>query len=238
MILISNSPHSNCITTYKDSENNNIIKSSYSEKGIDSLLREYAGYSWYLSRAGLTNTTRLNLYTNADESYCRLTVSIFSGTQGEHFQPLHTSREKLLIAIKNYAEIWPQDRTRLSPLHGDLSLGNMIFLDCKVVIIDWEHFQVDAAPWGFDLVNLLYESTLMSISKRGFLDEQDSMVFCEIREIISDLLNDGGGFKCCFGDLIDFYNSRHSLWKGAIGKFPVMNVSDIQRKRLLDLDFL
>lgn len=237
MILLGNSPHDNGIVTYRDCESNIIIKSSYSKTGMYSLQQEHAGYLWYLSRAGLMDATRLNLYTNIKASYRQLTVSYFSGEQGEHFQPLHLSRKKLLIAIKNYAEIWPQDRISLSPLHGDLSLSNMIFRGNKVVIIDWEHFHVDAAPWGFDLVNLLYESTLMSINKRGFLSVKDSKVFQEIRETISELLSDRGGFKCSFENLINFYTTHHSLWQGSLGKFPVMNASDNQRKKLLQLDY-
>ena len=43
-------------------------------------------------------------------------------------------------------------------LHGDLSLDNVIFSEKGPIFIDWEHFQENAAPLGFDSLYLLFES--------------------------------------------------------------------------------
>jgi thiamine kinase-like enzyme len=46
----------------------------------------------------------------------------------------------------------------LTPIHGDLSLDNIIINADGVHIIDWEHYTAAAAPWGFDIMYLLFVS--------------------------------------------------------------------------------
>lgn len=238
MILIDNNPHDNGLFTYKDSQSNLIIKSSYLDRGIKRLSQEYAGYKWYLNRAGLKDATKLSLSKNERGFYSRLIVSCFPGKCGQHDLALHVNQDKLLIAIDTYKKIWLEDSGALSPIHGDLSLGNILFRDSKAIIIDWEHFQHNAAPWGFDLVNMLYESTLMSINQNGLMNKKDIKVFEEIKEHVSSLLETKRGFNCNFGSLIAFYNSNQSIWDGGINKFPVINATSSQLNKLEQLDQL
>jgi len=238
MILIDNNPHDNGVVTYKNSLSNLIIKSSFLDVGIKRLSKEYAGYKWYLNRANLSATTKLSLSTNMKSSYSRLIVSCFPGVSGHHNLPLHINRDKLLIVIDTYNKIWGEGGAMFSPFHGDLSLGNILFNGNDIVIIDWEHFQINAAPWGFDLVNMLYESTQMSIDNKGYLSTQDIKVFVEVKKNISLLLKARKGFDCSINSLIAFYNANHLLWDGSVNKFPVMNIMNVQLERIRQLDLL
>jgi thiamine kinase-like enzyme len=238
VILIDNNPHDNGLFTYKDSQSNLIIKSSYLDRGIKRLSQEYAGYKWYLNRVGLTDTTKLSLSKNEKGLYSRLIISCFPGSCGQHDLTLYKNQDKLLIAIDTYQKIWIEDNRALYPLHGDFSLGNILFRGGEAIIIDWEHFKHNAAPWGFDLVNMFYESTLMSINQNGLMNKKDIRVFEEIKDHVSSLLETKKGFDCKFNSLIAFYNSNQSIWDGGINKFPVINATSSQLNKLEQLDQL
>jgi len=238
MILIDNNPHDNGVFTYKDCRSNLIVKSSYLDKGMKRLCQEYEGYKWYLNRAGLLASTKVSLSSNLLGSYSRLIVDFFPGTPGQHNLTLNRNQDKLHIAIDTYKKIWEEDSGALAPLHGDFSLGNVLFIGSYATIIDWEHFQVSCAPWGFDLVNMFYESTLMSINLNGSMKKKDRKVFVDIKKYLSSLLETQKGFDCNFNSLISFYNSNQSIWDGGISKFPVINATTPQLNKLRKLDQL
>ena len=48
----------------------------------------------------------------------------------------------------------------------DLSIDNVISNKDGVHIIDWEHFSLEGAPFGFDAYNLLFEQLWFSMKER------------------------------------------------------------------------
>jgi len=228
MILVRNCPHNNGVYTFIDEKDKVVIKSSYSLDGIARLNNEYAGYNWYFKKNPILNDSRLELFENENKLYSRLYVKFFSGAAGNCYRHIEYNKEHLMIAVKTYNELWPRVNGGLSPLHGDFSLGNLIFNGSSLTIIDWEHFQLDVAPWGFDLVNLLYETVFFSFKGKEKLSNADCKVFVEVKKAISELLEPNGGFQCSHDDLTKFISANTFLWGSLVNKLPVMKFSNEQ----------
>lgn len=236
MILARNCPHDNGIYTLIDDAEGVVIKSSYSADGIARLSREYAGYQWYLRQKGFFDSTLLRFVRHDNGLYGRLCIKLFSGRTGECYKNLSYNQHDLLRAIDAYAKCWPRQEGQLAPLHGDFSLGNLIIRGEELNIIDWEHFQPDAAPWGFDLANLLYESAFFSFKGGNRLSRRDRQVFIETRKAIFDLLDPIGGFNCTLENLTRFISANASVWGHLVNKLPVMKFSCQQKDFLLMLE--
>jgi len=236
MILVRNCPHNNGICTLIDENQEMVLKSSYSDDGRIRLRREYAGYEWYFKQKKILNDSVLSLIENNKKSYSRLHIKLFHGYEGEYYKNISYNRVHLLMAINMYKEVWPENKGKLSPLHGDFSLGNLIFNGQLLTIIDWEHFQFDGAPWGFDLVNLLYESVFFSFNGKSTLNSNDSHVFREIRKVILDLFRHQEDFNCKIDDLTGFISKNVHIWGELVNKLPVMKFSKAQCEFLQTLE--
>ena len=236
MILVSNCPHYNGIYTLLDNAKALVIKSSYTIDGMARLSREYAGYQWYFQQQSLLDSTPLHLVRYDNGLYCRLYIKLFSGRAGECYKNLGYNKYDLLKAIDAYAKCWPRQEGQLAPLHGDFSLGNMIFCGERLIIIDWEHFQPNAAPWGFDLANLLYESAFFSFKGKNRLNRNDRKVFVETRKAICDLLDPREGFNCTLENLTRLISANATVWGHLVNKLPVMKFSSKQKDFLLMLE--
>ncbi len=236
MILARNCPHDNGIYTLVDNAGSVVIKSSYSAEGIIRLAREYAGYQWYFRQLESFDSTPLHFIKKNNSSYARLFINLFPGRSGECYKSLSYNRDDLLKAINLYAKIWPKRKGSLAPLHGDFSLGNMIINGEELRIIDWEHFRPDAAPWGFDLVNLLYEATFFSFRGKNKLNQSDEKIFIEIRNAICNLLDSVEDFKCTIENVTGFISTNVFIWGELVNKLPVTKFSEAQKKTLLMLE--
>ena len=129
MILIRNSPHSNGIYTFLDDFSNFIVKGSVSKLGIASLEREYQGYLWYFSHLNLPlslikNFIKIRVNT---PYHCRLKINFFNGRLGEYQKSISQNKKDIISVIKHYSKIFPRSKGNTNCLHGDLSLGNVIF---------------------------------------------------------------------------------------------------------------
>ena len=236
MILVRNCPHNNGIYTLINEDRGIVSKSSYSNDGIIRLRNECSGYEWYFKQNHMLNDSHLELFESKNGMYSRLHVKLFSGYAGKYFKNIAYNKEYILRAVNTYKVVWIKSKSRLSPIHGDFSLGNLIFNDNSLTIIDWEHFQLDVAPWGFDLVNLLYESVFFSFNNKNTLRDIDCQVFVEVRGIISELLNPEDSFRCTLDDLTGFVSDNVSIWEDLVNKLPVMKFSKEQREFLLALE--
>ena len=230
MILVSNCPHDNGIYTIVDAAQGTVMKSSYSPDGMSRLTRELAGYTWFRERAGLPSDSKLRLFQNKRGSYARLRVTYFTGERYSSVLGLGANRQSLLAAINLYTDLWPRVPGRLSPMHGDFSLGNMIEHDGALLLIDWEHFKEEGAPWGFDLVNMLYECVFFSFKKRDQLSRRDIDTFADVRGMVRELFEDEEKFSCSLSALTNFINQNHEIWNDLSNKLPVMKFSADQTR--------
>jgi hypothetical protein len=236
MILVSNCAHDNGIYTYINEVTGLVIKSSYSPEGITRLEQERVGYEWYFRLGGLLGVEPLSMSKNKAGSYGRLKVRRFPGHSGNSYGSLSGNRDDLLAAVAFYSRVWPRLADGLAPMHGDFSLGNMIFHDDQISLVDWEHFRPDGVPWGMDLLNLLYESVTYSLHGRNTLTPKDERVFREVRRVIASLLATRGDLAASFETVHSFVSDNRSIWGGLVGKLPITNLTPSQRDFVNRLD--
>ncbi len=236
MILVRNCPYDNGIYTLIDSRRAVVIKSSYSNDGIGRLRCEYEGNKWYFGRKYTRDECEPLVAIENRSGYTRLTLRLFPGSVGDYDKGLAYNKSRLLIAINEYIKLWPSGDGELAPLHGDFSLGNMIFHENEINIIDWEHFRLDTAPWGFDLLNLIYESAFFSFGGKETLRYADERAFREIRNTVLALLEPGQKFRCSLDGLTEFISVNRLIWGPLVNKLPVMKFNIEQREYLRRLE--
>lgn len=236
MILISNCPHDNGVYTLADYSNSIVVKSSYTVDGMSRLSRENTGYKWYFTQINISDSNLLRFVRLENGLYCKLYIKLFSGLPGDCYKNISFNQYELMKAIGTYSKVWPRQKGKLAPVHGDFSLGNLILCGEKTTIIDWEHFRQDAAPWGFDLVNLLYESVFFSFKGRDILSQRDTKVFCEVRKAVCELIGPEEGFDCKIQTLTKFIESNVYIWGALVNKLPVMKFSNSQIRFLMEIE--
>lgn len=165
MELISNSRNNNGIAVYvqkTDGTPARIIKTSYTANGIRDLLREYDGWTWYHENDLCPGLPRNCLITARRHSFVRIDIGHIEGTGFDYRRPIAANMHILRKCIEWYIERWPYVVGAAGPIHGDFSLGNLIESDGRLVLIDWEHFAPDRAPWGIDMLALVLETVYLS----------------------------------------------------------------------------
>jgi len=238
MILIRNCPHNNGIYTLIHSNNRVITKSSYSIDGINSLGNEYKGYKWYLNRIHSNYEVNLKYYGGEKKTYCRLVIPMFPGQTGECYKSISYNKKLLYKAVDAYVKFWPTGKNKKVSMHGDYSLGNMIFNEYEDLpnIIDWEHFTEDIVPWGFDIVNLLYESVFFSFRGKNYLGGKDLAAYIDVKEYLQNILNKEGRMKCDLHEITNIISSNISCWGNLVKKLPVMHFSVEQSNYINQID--
>ena len=236
MNLISNSPHGNGIYTFINKKDKLIIKSSLTKTGIASLKRELSGYQWYFNVENNNNYNNSPIVSFSNDKYHRLCIQLFSGQTGNSNLSLSANYLLILKAFEHYVSIWPTKKDVFVPLHGDFSVGNIIYNKEDIVIIDWEHFQNNSAPWGFDLVNMLYESVYFSMVPKNKLSISNEKYFLLLRNKISELLNDVPNFKCSLENLNNFMIKNEKIWGNIIKKLPVLKFTSEQKRYIKKLE--
>ncbi len=236
MKLITNSSHGNGIYTFINENDKLIIKSSSTKKGITSLKRELLGYKWYFNLENNKNYKSFFYKVFSNKKYYRLSVSLFKGEIGNSNLSLSDNYLLILNAIEHYVSIWPKKKNKFVALHGDFSVGNIIYNKQNVVIIDWEHFANNCAPWGFDLVNILYESAFFSMGLKNKLSDRNLKCFLLLRNKISEFLKDVPNFKCSLENLNDFIMKNEKIWGNIIVKLPVLKFTSKQKMYIKEIE--
>jgi hypothetical protein len=235
MILIRNCPHDNGIYTILD--NNQIIKSSYSADGITRLRKEHNGYRWYFERSGYQK--KYDLVIKGTNSYCRSNIPYYLGDNGNPYKSISFNKFRLLKAIDAYLFVWPEKNHKMNCMHGDYSIGNIIFSKTDgyaPFIIDWEHFKEDIAPWGFDLANLLYESVFFTFRQRNSFSNSDIMTYVTVKRYILNRMGIENSVICNLKVLKKFIFENTLLWDGLVEKLPAVKISHIQCDFIDDID--
>jgi hypothetical protein len=231
VILIRNCPHDNGIYTFYSKKTNNILKSSYTIDGMNRLQNEYEGYKWYLKRSIYNEMLDDLEFTQKNNNYTKLNVPLFSGENINPYKSISANYSYLIKAINCYVDIWTEKNLRKVTIHGDFSLGNIIFTNensKSPVIIDWEHFKEGLVPWGFDLVNILYDSVYFSFRGRDTLNARNIEAYVEAKKYILKLLNSRFCIDCNIKSLQKIIKDNCSLWGNVVEKLPVMKYSEKQ----------
>lgn len=225
MILIRNCPHSNGVYTYLSGDDSYIYKSSRTKSGINSLRKELDGNLWCRRRLGLSAKDVRYFESNA---YFRLEIPFFEGICADFSKGLFCNFNAIKTGFALYESIWQDHESIFYPIHGDYSLGNILFGRNGSTIIDWEHFTENAAPWGFDLLNLLYESTFFSFGGKLTLPSKELDAFLSLKKFLNDLLTYRNSMKVTYPEFQNIVQQNLNIWGVLKNKLPALMLSKDQ----------
>jgi len=227
-LLISKNP--------KNLDPTNIIKSSSTLNGINSIISECEGISWYNNRN--KNKIRFQL-DKKTKTYHRVQIEINKGFFNIDTNKSYLNLIKYLdLTIDHYIEIWQEYRNNIyAPFHGDLSLvGNIMFnKKNEVLFVDWEQFDNNfKMPIGLDLMMIIIENFWYEILRYRRVEKEvlkhikNSVKKIYEAKFLSALLKDKPAQNS-----LNYINSNIEIWKGQHYKLPAFK---IPKKYLIEID--
>ena len=220
----------------KSLETTNIIKSSTTENGINSIISECEGISWYNNRN--KNKILYNLEKET-KTYQRIKIELNKGFYNINSNENYLKIKKYLdLTIDHYIEIWQEYKNKNhAPFHGDLSLvGNVMFNNKnEVLFVDWEQFDNNfKMPTGLDLMMIIIENFWYETLKSNQIDKnvlkhvKHSIQKLKEAQLLSPLLQEKPAQNS-----LDHINSNTEIWKGQHYKLPALK---IPKKYLIEID--
>lgn len=186
MELLRNCSHDNESATYIVSEtvSKKIIKIADTAVGIATLEREIDGWEWYChlrypSRKSFCRVVQKNI------SYLKIEIDFIRGVKNDYRKGLSGNSDILKKAMSHYRDIWPYYSDGHSELHGDLSVDNIIFNEDGIHVIDWEYFNRQCGPWGFDALYLLFETLYFSMRMPRHPSQREIEIIVESINILN-----------------------------------------------------
>ena len=208
-----------------------IIKSSSSLNGIANISSELAGVDWYNSIT--KNKIKYEISINR-KNYLKVKYSEIIGFIPQLSQKTYYSNIRYIEKVINhYISVWGnKDKNTMAPLHGDFSLlGNIIFIDQETpVVIDWEHFKLNAAPIGFDAMYFLFELIWFETSHMNNNICEESLN--HLSEMLLKLKNSNCLSKCFINKPLEttkmFMQNNSIYWGDQFDKMPIMFFNEKQ----------
>ena len=232
--LIKNNQHfsHNYVSMTYNSSNilMSITKSSSHKEGVKGINSEVQGLDWYNERS----SNKLSYEVcRASESYISLCIKALNKIEIPGMCSYSNYKDLIFSVVRNYCEVWNKETNgkNACALHGDLSLvGNILFVDLNSpVFIDWEHFDKNAAPIGFDALNcileLLYYEDLSDINllHSNLRHTSKMMNFLDSKKCLDKVF-----YNSPLLSMTDFMRKNSHLWGSQIDKFPVLKFSKDQ----------
>lgn len=231
--MVRNCLHGGNIYFYEvDGGKLHYLKTSTYMESIQDLSNEHSGWTWYANKVGL-DSDELTSFDLVTKNYARLWIQKFNGKKVSYAEGLKKKAAPLKLISDHYLAVWGRPSTELYPLHGDLSLDNIIVTRDSVRFIDWEHFKDKACPWGFDLFYLFFETywfnskMLFFNKKRSLLSITDAFIYlAKFHKIPQNyLLNP-------LSRVISFIKENYSFWGHQLTaypmKLPILRFSNIE----------
>ena len=196
--------------------------------GILDLKSECMGWNWYQRLRYPAIKTPICKVVMEKQNYLKIEVDYIEGKQCEYRKGLIYNKEVITKVIGHYCDIWPVSQNGMAPLHGDFSLENIIINENGVNIFDWEHFELDAAPWGFDPIYLLFEALWFNFKGINRLNDKEMQIVSRCIQSLENkyLSKDIADHPLCF--LISFIYQNCHLWRTQVNKFPVLRFTKNQ----------
>lgn len=221
--LLKNCSHGNEVSTYLMNNNldvKKIIKVAATPIGIKNLKCEIEGWDWYQKIRYSVKEEPLCRIVQERNSYLKIHLRFIEGARADCRKGLEENEEIIKKVIKHYCEIWPYYPDDKSPLHGDLSLDNIIYNDDGIHIIDWEHFNIRGAQWGFDPLYMLFETLFLRIRNRKRPSQKEIAIIVNSMNLLNRtfelqprIINHPLKF------LIGFITDNYTFWGGELSAF-------------------
>lgn len=230
--LLRNCSQNNGIATYR-SDTGAIIKVSSDPEGGKRLRNEVNGWKWYGTRRYGKPCSCCRVVREAP-GYLKIEIERIKGISPRCRDGVSKNIKWLEAASCHYMDIW-QDGV----LHGDLSLENMIFNEKGVHFIDWEHFNEKAAPLGFDLFYLFFETLYFGSARKPWLSMRELSLLSGLiaRIHVKHSLQEDLSARPLKA-VREFIRSNSRLWGEGIcleRKFPVLFFSEKQVDQIDDV---
>ncbi|MBT5953192.1 phosphotransferase [bacterium] len=236
--LLRNATHQNSICLYSFNLINSSFyrKTTYDKSSLCYIENEIKGWQWYEKTNKSISNSILNhkLFSNFGlVDIKKINGQIHPTWKGYTPQ----SKKTIVLAVEHYFRIWKKEHTHLYPIHGDLSLDNIIVNNNEITFIDWEHFQTKATPFWHDIFYLLFETFWCTFRKNNKICV-DSLMF--IKKTVQSMHNkkqlDSTYLKAPLKTTI---NIVKQLWDESDtsirinNKFPILNFSNSE---ILEID--
>lgn len=235
--LIRNCTHGSDVAVYVVNDAERLVrKCSYTPEGIADLLREARGWEWYASKRYHRQQTLYRI--NVRQGYARLELEWIEGTKGDLRGGLIGNRDLIHQAIQHYCSVWSECEGQQVPLHGDLSVDNILLNANGVHILDWEHFDPKGGFWGFDALYLICETLWFGIQRHGRPVPQELLIAAEALRLLAtsgkvseDIINNP------MKKAKDFIKVNYHLWGPQLMRFPMkLPITSLSDDQAIDLD--
>ncbi len=234
--LLRNCSHGSEIATYlktDESKEKTIIKTASTPSGIKDLQHEVEGWNWYQRIRFTKKRYPLCAIVQQRDTYLQIQVEFINGTKPNYRRGLGKNASIVKQVIEYYCNFWPYYPNEQAPIHGDLSLDNIIYNAESIYIIDWEHFILHGGPWGYDALYLLFETLWFGMKGRRRPTYKEINIIAENLNI----LNSHTFIKSYMIErplwfLKDFISKNSKIWSEQLSqypnKFPILAFTDIQ----------
>lgn len=203
--LIKNNSFENDIFVSYDESKKLFSKFGFNKKSSLLIKNEIKGIEWY--NVNFPNNINLN-YQHLSENYSKIEISKIKGIKINYFNDFTKNYEFILKFCNFYLNYWP--KSKYSPIHGDLTFDNIFFLNDKIIIFDWENFDINGSVFGYDLVYFILSSFFLPLIVNKNTNKKNVFLLKKIwkkihnSEIDKELLNDPFNF------FEKFYNNQNS----------------------------
>lgn len=200
-----------------------IRKSASSVAGITMLKNEIRGLQWYeqILADAFFGVTVISDTAN----YFCFEYLAFSGKQIKAKLGFSKNLPYIYKVLNHYRCYWPMCNRMV---HGDLSIENVIFDQCKVRLIDWENSSFSSELDGLDPLNLIFEQLFFhirfnDIKKFDFSSLAKVLIWCEVNRLVPKrLLHE----PLLSAQLLIKNNT--SLWFGHVSRLPILKFSETE----------
>tara|TARA_B100000575_G_scaffold79208_1_gene61956 strand:+ start:165 stop:872 length:708 start_codon:yes stop_codon:yes gene_type:complete len=181
--ILKNSNHGKEIYVIYDDVNLIFSKITFFKQNRHIIENEIKGINWYNS---ISPKIKI-LSTHSSDLYSKLTTKKINGFKFNYFDRISKNYLAINNFIDYYSSYYPKDINNLSPIHGDLTLDNIIFDKNNIVIIDWENFDQNGHYWGYDLIYLILSTFFLPILSGKKNNMQDNKVIINLWKKIKNL---------------------------------------------------
>jgi hypothetical protein len=203
---------------FENNEHLTVVKSSTDLSSRVSIENEIIGYEWYCQHGGLISPKIIKDY----KDFLSISIPYINGINKNPVYGYTFNKKCIKLIVQEYKRVWKSEVFKNNTaLHGDFSIGNVIFNGDNVVIIDWEHFSPEGFPIGLDLLNLIFEQLWFEKRMFGIMDRTLDSISNLVRELVSEgyvVCKD----KCYLKYLTSIINSTHTHWGEQFKKMPIL----------------